>query len=193
MKSEDSRRDLAAARETNIQAFHALGTETIVRTERLLALNLDFARDFTEKSLARAEEALDVRAERAAIATLPQAVKPELDRTLDYARKVGEILAEGQRAYLGIGKHWLTEMNLVLERLLSDAGKTAPAGSEAMFAAMRSAIDLTNDLYERTSRPLGEAAEGVSGAIAETAAEAQTEPPRRGAASKSAAAADESN
>lgn len=193
MKSEASRRDLAAAHEANIQAFHAFGTETIVRTERLLALNLDFARDFTEKSLARAEDVLGSRPEPHAIAALPEAMKPELDRTLDYARKVGELFAEGQREYLGIGKNWLTEMNLALERFLSDAGKSAPAGSDVMFAAMRSAIDLTNDLYDRMSRQVGEATERVSGAIADTAEQAQTPPARRGTASKSAAPADESN
>ena len=193
MKSEASRRDLAAAHKANIDAFHAFGTETIVRAERLLALNLDFARRFTGKSLARAAEALGTRRERDASAVLPEAVKPELDRTLDYARQVGEILAEGQREYLGIGKRWLTEANHALERLLSDAGKTAPAGSESMFAAMQSAIELTNDLYERMGRQVGEAAEGVSGAIVDTGTGAQTQPARRGAASKSAAAADEPN
>ncbi len=193
MKSEASRRDLTAAHEANIQAFHDFGSETLVRTERLLALNLDFARDFTEKSVARAEQVIGTKRALDSSAALLEAMKPELDHGLDYARQVGELLAEGQREYLGIGKRWLTEMNLALERLLSDTGKTAPAGSEAMFAAMRSAVELSNDLYDRMGRQAGEAAERVSGALAEAAANTHTAPARTRAAAKSPAATDEPN
>ena len=187
MKSEASRRDLAAAHKANIDAFHAFGTETSVRAERLLALNLDFARRFAEENLARAEEKLGEKPAPNAIAALPEAVKPEMERAVDYARQVSEILAEGQRECLGIGKTWLTEIHLALERLLSDAGKTAPAGSEAMFAAMRSAIGLTKDVSDRLGRQAGEVAEGVSRDVAEGEAQAQTKPARRGAIAKSAA------
>src|SRR5690606_39802786 len=78
-----------------IRDFHVTGVQTC-------ALPICFA----EENLARAEEKLGEKPAPNAIAALPEAVKPEMERAVDYARQVSEILAEGQRECLGIGKTW---------------------------------------------------------------------------------------
>ena len=67
----------------------------------------------------------------------------------------------------------MAELNSAFSTALEQAAKTAPAGSEAFFAAVKSAMDTANGLYENVSSA-AKLAEAKLAAATEQAVEAVT-------------------
>ena len=82
-----------------------------------------------------------------------------LDKAVAYARSVQEIATEGQQEVSNLFEKQIADLNKRFHDMLEQAAKQAPAGSEGVFEAVRSAMNTANSLYDNASKAARQAAE----------------------------------
>ena len=150
---------LTSSSKANAEVIRTLASTSIKATERLMALNLDFARnalhaggDYTrqtthagwQKMLSRQEDILQKSAEQ----------------TAAYMRSVHEILGDAQADLTALVSSRMEEMRDSMTSMLDSMAKSSPAGSENAIAAVRSAILNTSSAYNQVLKNARLMAEG---------------------------------
>jgi len=74
--------------------------------------------------------------------------QPALDKTTDYAKSVYEVVATAQASLASMVEAQVAEFNKTMVFTLDTALKSAPAGSEGVVSAAKSAIHSANTVYE---------------------------------------------
>lgn len=157
------------AHKASINALQALAGDALDKAERLTALNLNVARSLTEDSAAHAQAILAAGNLSDVIKLHTDNLQPRLERALGFARGVTDIASEAQREFVQITHAWFGDLNSAFITALDQASKSAPAGSEAVFAAVASAANVTKDLYDKMGQTAQEATEAVSERMADAA------------------------
>lgn len=157
--------EFAAAHQANIAALHALAAGALDRFERLTALSLNLARSEADDGAAQSRAMLEAKDAAEALRLNADAFPPRLERAAGYARGVGEIASTAHKEALEIGQNWFAELNTALVAALDQAAKSAPSGTEALFASVRSAADLASNFYDK----IGEASRKASASLAAAA------------------------
>lgn len=141
-----------AANKANVETVLKLANSAIARAERLAALNLNTARSVLEDSVANTKTLLAVKNPQD-VATLQAALaQPAVEKSVAYARSVYEIVAEGQQEVAKLFEEQIAELNKTVAAALDQAAKSAPAGTEGLFAAVKSAIAAGNSAYDNISK-----------------------------------------
>ena len=78
--------------------------------------------------------------------------QPLVEKAVAYARSVYEIASEGQEEFSKVFETQLAELNKFFVTSLDQAAKSAPAGSEPMFAAAKQAIATANNAYDSMTK-----------------------------------------
>ena len=160
----------AAANKANIEQLMSLTNKAIARAERLAALNLNTARAVLEDGVANARALFAIKNPQDVAGLQASLVQPMIDKIVAYSRSVYELAAEGQQEVSQLFEGKLAELNQGVATVLEQAGKSAPAGSETAFAAVKTAIDAANKLYADASNAAKQATD-----LAEANASAATE------------------
>lgn len=167
MNSQSPLQAFQDAGRANADAIRSLGASAISATERLLALNLDFAR----AALARgAEFALTTPASGDwQISAQGVELRAFAESAADYLRSVQEIAADARHEAEQVISSRLAEGRDALGATLDAVMQNGPAGSQAAASVMRSAIDKNRIAYENivlATRKVAEAnAAAVSNAV----------------------------
>ena len=74
--------------------------------------------------------------------------QPALDKTTDYAKSVYEVVAGAQASLASMVEAQVADFNKTMVVTLDTALKSAPAGTEGVMAAAKSAIHSANTVYE---------------------------------------------
>ena len=140
--------------------------------EQLSTLTLNAGREALAESVAHTRKLLNARDMQELMRLNAAAAQPSLEKALDYSRSV-----------YGIATHSQAEMARALEtqagaiseaaaNFLESMSSGAPAGSDVVVAAMKSALEATGTAYENLSRMSRQAsgiAEANLNAVVETA------------------------
>lgn len=151
----------------NADAIRSLGTSAIAATERLLALNLEFA----QAALTRgAEFALTTPASGDwQTAAQGAGLRAVAESAADYLRSVQVIAADAQREAEQVISSRLAEGREALGAAIDAVMQNGPSASQAAAGVMRSALDKNRIAYENivlTTRKVAEAnAAAVSNAV----------------------------
>jgi phasin family protein len=167
----------AAANKANVETAMSLVKSAVARAERISALNLNTVRSVLEDSTASAKTLTAVKNPQELMDLQATLTQPIVEKAVDYARSVNEIVAEGQQEVAKLFEAKIAEMNKSFTAALDQAAKSAPAGTEAAFAALKSAVAAGNSAYENVSntvKQMAETAEGNLTAAAEAAVKAVT-------------------
>ena len=138
---------LAAANKANLDTVLTLANSTIARAERLTALNLNTARAVLEDSAASSKTLLATKTPQDLVGLHASLVQPIVDKAVAYARNVYAIATEGQQEVSKLFETQIAELNKNFATALETAAKSAPAGSEAVFAAAKTALDNATSVY----------------------------------------------
>jgi len=79
------------------------------------------------------------------------AAQPTLEKAIAYSRSVYEIVTQTNEEMKTFAEAQVGEWNKNIVGYLDQASKNAPAGSETVIAAVRSALAATNSVYDRLS------------------------------------------
>ncbi|MER2553564.1 MAG: TIGR01841 family phasin [Thauera sp.] len=149
----------AALSQSNMEALMALANSAMARAERLAELNLNTVRSVLEDSVATTRKMAEVKDPQQLASLQGELTKPLIDKAVAYARSVQEIATEGQHEVSSLFEKQIAEVNKRFNDMLEQAAKQAPAGSEGVFEAVKSAMSTANSLYENASKAARQAAE----------------------------------
>jgi phasin family protein len=157
--------------------------------ERLAALNLNASRSLLEASFANVTALLGTKDIQSFVNLQKELAAPAIEKGLDYSRSVFAITAETKDKLAKKVEAEVATANANVSGLVEKALASAPAGSEAAVAAVKTAIKTANEAYEGLNKAAKQAAEvaeaSVSAATAATLKAANVPAPK--AAAKKAA------
>ena len=159
MKQAYTPEQLVAASQANLESLTALANSAINRAERLAELNLNTVRSVLEDSVATTRKLAEVKNPQDLAGMQTELTKPMIDKAVAYARSVQEIATEGQQEISKLFEAQVAELNKTFNNALEQAAKSAPAGSEELFAAVKSAMATASSAYESASKAAKQAAE----------------------------------
>jgi len=103
--------------------------------------------------------------------------QPAWDEATTYAKNLYNVVAAAQSEFAATLEQQVTELNKKLIASLDTAMKSAPRGSEAAFAAAKSAVESTRSVYETMVKA---AKQMASMAEANIAAASRSKPSKKG-------------
>lgn len=158
MTKIQSPEQFAAVSQANLEKLVALANSALSRAERLAELNLNAVRSVLEDSVATTRKLAEAKDPQQLASLQAELTKPMIDRAVAYARSVQQIATEGQEEVSGLFEDQIAELNRNFNNMLEQAAKQAPAGSESVFAAVKSAMESASTLYENASKAAKQAA-----------------------------------
>ncbi|MCK0509636.1 phasin family protein [Aromatoleum buckelii] len=164
----------AAASQTTIEVLTTLANAAFTQVERLTALNLNTARSAVEESVITARTMLAVKNPQDLVG-LQTTTQPMLDKAVAYGRSVYEIAVDAQQEFAKLCEAQVNQRNKTFTEMLDKAAKSAPAGSEAMFAGLKLTLDAAHSMYEhvnKATKQVTEIAESNFAAVTEAALKA---------------------
>jgi len=150
--------------------------------ERLAALNLNASRSLLEASFANVTALLGTKDIQSFVNLQKEMAAPAIEKGLDYSRSVFAITAETKDKLAKKVEAEVATANANVSGLVEKALASAPAGSEAAVAAVKTAIKTANEAYEGLNKAAKQAAEvaeaSVSAATAATLKAANVPAPK---------------
>ncbi|MCP5268833.1 MAG: phasin family protein [Zoogloeaceae bacterium] len=162
----------AAVNKAAVDSLLTLANTSLATTERLAALNLNTARALIADSAAAVNALLAVKDPQAFVALQTSLSKPVVEKTVAYSRSVYEILNESSNGVNLVVEGQTAEMKKNFAAALEQTLKNAPAGTESIVAAVKSAIAQAETAYETMSQSAKQAKATIEANV--TAANAAT-------------------
>jgi phasin family protein len=159
MNAFSASEQFASANQATVEALTTLTTKAFSQVERLTALNLNTARSVLEDSVAATQTVLAVKNPQDLAALQATLAQPILDKVVVYGRGVYEIATEGQQEIAKLFEAQVAELNKTFTDALDKAAQSAPAGSEPVFTAFKSALGAANTVYDIVSKATKQATE----------------------------------
>lgn len=120
--------------------------------QRLSTLTFDTGKAVLEDSVAHTRRLLNAKDVQEVIRVNTEAARPSLEKAIDYSRHVYDIAARSQNEMAGALETQAGELSKNAVSFLDSVCNNAPAGSDVVVAAMKSAIVATGAAYENLSR-----------------------------------------
>jgi len=158
-----------AANKASVDSLMTLVNSAVARAERLAALNLNTVRAVLEDSNVSSKTLTAVKNPQDLVELQATLTQPIVDKAVAYARSVNEIVSEGQHEVTQLFEAQFAELNKTFAAALDQAAKSAPAGSEGMFAAIKSAFSAGNDAFDNVSKVAKQAAEAAQANVSAAA------------------------
>ena len=150
---------LTDANKANIEKMVELANTSFANVERLTALNINTARDLLEDAVKNTKSLMAAKDAQEFINLQGAMIQPLVEKAVAYNRNVYEIAAQGQEEVAKLFEEQMNEMNKNLSAALDKAAKNAPANSEVIISAAKSAIAAANSAYESVSKAAKQVAE----------------------------------
>ena len=149
----------ATAHKANVETMQTLSSSAFEKVENLTALNLNTARAVLEDGAANTKALLGAKDVQELIKLQASLAQPMVEKAVAYARSVYAIASQGQNEVSKLFAVQFADLNKAVSTALGQAAKSAPAGSEAAFAAVQSAIATANGAYDSVSKAVKQATE----------------------------------
>ncbi|MBT0959579.1 phasin family protein [Denitromonas iodatirespirans] len=157
---------LADVSKASLEALLSQATTAFSRAERLAALNLNTSRTMLEDGAANTKAILAAKDPQELVKLQAELAKPMVDKAVAYARSVYEIATEGQNDLTKVFESQIADMNKAFSTALEQAEKSAPAGSEALFAAAKTSMAAASTAYDTMSKAAKQATEMAEANVA---------------------------
>ncbi len=143
---------LAAANKANVETMLSMANTGFAGVERLAALNLNSARSALEDGANNVKSMLGVKDPQELMKLQSTWAQPALEKVVAYWRNVYEINAQTQEEFVKMFETQYADFSKNVTAALDNAAKSAPAGSEAAVAAVKSALVAANSAYDNMSK-----------------------------------------
>lgn len=184
--------DFAAFGQTQVEKSIRLSNIALAGVERLVALQLDVARDLIADNTVAVKAFSEVKDFQGFIAVQQQISQPAVDKALAVAKTVYEATSSAQAELGAFVEEQVIEFNKDLVSSLDKAVKQAPAGSEIIVSAVKTAVATAASAYDtvaKTAKKVTSDFAEAGVAAAETSAKAAAGVAKTSARKAAAAAA----
>lgn len=166
---------LIAMNKANLETALRFTGVALEGAERILELQLKTAKSVLAESFQSARALANVRDFDQLAALKDTVVQPSFEKATAYAKQVYDVTAEAQADMGKLVEEQVAEFNKQIVTSLDQLVKTAPAGSEAGIAAMKSTLAAVNSSFDNISKvakQLGEATQSNLEVVANQTMEA---------------------
>ena len=169
---------IAAAQKGNLDIVFSSTNNIAAGVQKLTELNLQAFQSTLAETQKNAQQALSVKSPQERLALQASLAAPMAEKMRSYSRQVWDIVSATQAEFARIAQTQYKAYTDRVQTLFEDVAKRAPAGSETGIAAWKSAIELTNTLYE-TAQKSSQQAVQVANSNFDAAAVAASKAARR--------------
>lgn len=156
----------AAANKAAVDSLLTVANTSLASAERLAALNLNTARSFLADSAASVSALLAVKDPQGLMALQAAIAKPALEKTMAYSRSVYEILSQSSTGLSQIVEGQTAELKKNFSAVVNQSLSNAPAGSEAVVAAVKTAIAAADSAYDTMAKAAKQATATIEANVA---------------------------
>lgn len=156
----------AAANKAAVDSLLTITNTSLATAERLAALNLNTARAFVADSAANLAALLAVKDVQGLVALQNALVKPAVEKAIAYSRSVYEIVSESSNGLNQIVEGQTAELKKNFTSAVEQSLKSAPAGSETVVAAVKSAMAQADSAFEQMSQQAKQAKAAIEANVA---------------------------
>ncbi|MBK9446730.1 MAG: phasin family protein [Betaproteobacteria bacterium] len=156
----------AAANKAAIDSLMTFANTSLATAERLAALNLNTARAFIADSAANSGALLAVKDVQGFIALQTTLAKPSIEKAVAYSRSVYEILNESSNGLTQVVEGQTAEIKKNFSAAIEQSLKNAPAGSESVVVAVKSAMAQADSAYEKMTQSAKQAKATIEANVA---------------------------
>jgi len=157
--SLSSPEQIAAAQKSNLDTSWALANMAFEGFQKLVELNLQAVKSTLAEGRDNVGKALPANDPKDLAALQARLIQPTAEKIQSYSRQVFAIVAETQTKFATLAEAQYRAHNQRVQTLVDNIAQSAPVGSEAAVAALKSTITATNGLYETVQRATRQAAE----------------------------------
>jgi phasin family protein len=168
---------LAAFNKAQMEAALKMAEAAAEHLEKLAEVQLSAARTAYANSLSALRQLAAVKDVNELTNLTKGVAQPAWDEATSYAKNLYNVVAAAQSQFAATLEQQVTELNKKMIASLDTAMKSAPRGSEAAFAAAKSAVESTRSVYETMVKA---AKQMASVAEANIAAASQTKAGKKG-------------
>ncbi|UXY17179.1 phasin family protein [Chitiniphilus purpureus] len=143
---------LAEANQASLEKSLRFSQIAISGVERLMTLQLGFARDWLASQAQTSKSLSEVKDVQGLIALQRQLAQPAVDKTLEVARSVFDTASATQHEFSKLVEEQVLSFNKNLISSLDKAVDVAPAGAGAAVSVLRNAVETTATAYDTVTR-----------------------------------------
>lgn len=140
---------MMAAQRAVLETVQSIGVKSLEGTEKLVALNMQAARMAVEETTDNVRAMLDVREPSKLAETAMSMARPGGEKFASYAKHVYDITSETSGSIVEAMQRHVKDAQEQAADWFDTAAKTAPAGSEPLFAAARNAFSVARASYDQ--------------------------------------------
>jgi phasin family protein len=144
--------DFAALGQSQLEKSIRFSNIALAGVERLVALQLDVARDLLSDNTTTAKAFTEVKDIQGFVALQQQLAQPVVDKALSVAKSIYEATSNTQAELGQFVEEQVVEFNKGLVATLDKAVKQAPAGSEIVVSAMKTAVATAASAYDTVAK-----------------------------------------
>ena len=173
---------ILAANKTAMAEAQGVATAALAGFEKLVALNLAATKSALFDTSADFMSAFTAQNPTDALAAQASLVKPLAEKSVAYGRSVYAIATETSAELTKAAEAKAAESQKAMTTALEEMAKNAPAGSESVVAALKSAVTASQqamDTAKSTAKKAVEMAEKQAASVADTALNAVKTPSRK--------------
>ncbi|MCY0854141.1 phasin family protein [Cupriavidus sp. D39] len=166
---------IVEAQKASLETLAGLTSKAFDGFERLLELNLQTMRSTLAETREGMQRAFSVKDPQELMALQIELLQPVAEKSLSYRRHFLEIAASTRAEFDKVAEAHYEASKRGIQNLVESVGNAGPAGSDAVVAAVQTAINATNSLYESvqsTTKQAVQVAEDSLNTAADAAAKA---------------------
>jgi phasin family protein len=141
---------------TNLQAqivrMNGLAAAGLAGMEKLIELNLTVMRTSMQESSVIAQQLMKAQAPQEFVSLLSQLARPTTEKAVAYSRHLATIASGTQAEFARSTEEQLAEASATITKLVDDASRTAPPGTENLMAIVKSGIGTASASYEQMNK-----------------------------------------
>ena len=153
-----------------LDLMQTISLKTIEGTEKLIALQIQASRSLLEDMASQAQAFAELKDPQKLATHLTSMKNPASEKISAYAREAYEISTETREAITETIQKHIHESQGVTHAWIESAAKTAPAGTEPMFAVARNALSLVRTSLDHAAKLGQQAAESTDSHVVATTA-----------------------
>jgi phasin family protein len=169
-----------ASAEASLNTASAFATTLFTAAERVSSLNLAVARSSFDDTIAFSKALMAAKDPKELIALQMGALTPSVEKGVAYSRSLAEIGGETKEELSKLVEGETSALTGNVNAALEGLFKNAPAGSESVVAAVKTAMANATSAYEGAAKAAKKVAEATQASVAK-ATEAAVESVSKGA------------
>ena len=139
---------LAEIGSATVDAAARLTKISMDSTERVIALQLEFARTALEQATRSARELAKAKDVQEILAVRTRNAETAVERLMGYSRSLYEISSEAQTQFSRLAEERMSNFQATVSETVEKAAKSTPAGGDVAAAAIKSSLAATTAAFD---------------------------------------------